>query len=390
MASQTSPEPLPPLPLPEGITSRYLNTAPLGLNYHILEAGSSSAPLILLLHGFPEIAFSYRKILPLLAAAGFHAIAFDQRGYGRTTGWDTRSYDEVDLSSFAISNAVRDVVIVVQALGYTTVRCVVGHDFGAVPAAAAAMIRPDIFESVVLMSHPFKGPPKLEFPNLDASSPRESDAKSDIHADLAAMGLKHYKWYYSSPPAGEEMHQPTASLHEFLRGYFHLKSADWDKNKPYALEAWSASELAKMPYYYIMPLNASMRDAVAKDMQAEDPNTVAERSARWLPDADLAVYVSEYTRTGYQGGLNWYRAQTNPKFLQGLHLYSGKKLEPPCKYICGAKDWGTYQEPGVVERMSKVCVRFRGVKTIENAGHWVTQEAPQQVVDGILELVSEL
>ena len=126
---------LPPLEdavLPAGIRSRFLDGIN-GLRMHVLEAGFETAgrPCVLLLHGFPELAYSWRKVMPALAAAGFHVVAPDQRGYGRTTGWDG-DYDG-DLASFRLLNLVRDKLTLVGALGYRSV-AVVGHDFGAAVA----------------------------------------------------------------------------------------------------------------------------------------------------------------------------------------------------------------------------------------------------------------
>jgi pimeloyl-ACP methyl ester carboxylesterase len=120
---------LPAIPLPAGIHSRYLDDIN-GLRVHILEAGfeTPGRPCLLLLHGFPELAFCWRKVMPGLAAAGYHVVAPDQRGYGRTTGWDA-DYDG-DLASFRMLNLVRDALGVVSALGYSSIDAVVGHDFG--------------------------------------------------------------------------------------------------------------------------------------------------------------------------------------------------------------------------------------------------------------------
>ncbi|MEE8501703.1 MAG: alpha/beta fold hydrolase, partial [Kiloniellales bacterium] len=144
--------------LPAGMRSRFVPGVN-GLRMHILEAGFEplGRPCVLLLHGFPELAYSWRKIMVPLAAAGFHVVAPDQRGYGRTTGWDP-DYDG-DLASFHILNLVRDVLALVSALGYRSVAGVVGHDFGSPVAAYCALIRPDVFGSVALMSAPFDGPP---------------------------------------------------------------------------------------------------------------------------------------------------------------------------------------------------------------------------------------
>jgi len=119
---------LPTIPLPSTIRSRFVEGIN-GLRMHVLEAGyeTKGRPCVLLLHGFPELALSWRKVMPALAEAGYHVIAPDQRGYGRTTGWDA-NYDG-DLASFRLLNLVRDALGLVSAFGYGSVDAVVGHDF---------------------------------------------------------------------------------------------------------------------------------------------------------------------------------------------------------------------------------------------------------------------
>src|SRR5579863_10207780 len=122
-------KPLDPDTLPPGMRSRFVSEVN-GLRMHVLEAGFEGAgrPLVLLLHGFPEIAYSWRKVMLPLADAGFHVVAPDQRGYGRTTG-GSAAFD-VDLNEFTFANLVRDVLGLVSALGYRRVASVIGHDFG--------------------------------------------------------------------------------------------------------------------------------------------------------------------------------------------------------------------------------------------------------------------
>ena len=243
MTTSTS---LAPIPLPPGIRSRFVENIN-GLSMHVLEAGfeTKGRPCLLLLHGFPELAFSWRKVMPRLAEAGYHVIAPDQRGYGRTTGWDP-NYDG-DLASFRLLNLVRDALGLVAAFGYRHVDAVVGHDFGSSVAAWCALVRPDVFRSVVLMSAPFAGPPSLPFDTVDA--PPQPKHEDPVHRELAALPRprKHYQWYYSTREANADMHRAPQGVHDFLRAYYHHKSADWKDNKPTPLQGWTANELAKLP-----------------------------------------------------------------------------------------------------------------------------------------------
>jgi pimeloyl-ACP methyl ester carboxylesterase len=362
-------EPLPSSVLPDGVRARILPGIN-GLDVHVLEAGyeTPGRPAVLLLHGFPEIAYSWRKVLPALAAAGYHAFAPDQRGYGRTTGWDA-SYD-ADLSSFRILNAVRDAMGVVTALGHRSVEAVVGHDFGVTPAAYGALLRPDVFKRMVLMSGPFAGPPPL--------APAKRPAGPDIHAALAALPRprKHYQWYYSTRPANDDMWKAPQGVHAFLRAYYHHKSADWKNNKPFELKGWTAEELAKMPTYYIMDLADGMAATVAKEM----PSAGEIAANRWLTEDELRVYSGEYERNGFQGGLQWYRVRTGGRFNGELEIFAGRTIDVPAAFISGRSDWGIYQSPGALERMQKTaCTNMKAIHLIEGAGHWVQQEQPEEV-----------
>jgi len=186
------------------------------------------------------------------------------------------------------------------------------------------------------------------------------------------------------------MTNPKPDIHAFLRGYFHLKSADWAGNTPHPLKSWTATELAQMPPYYIMPLESSMRTAVADAMDSEDAETVARLSARWLPDEELAVYADEWARNSFQGGLNWYRVGFEEAIGGEVALFAGKKIEVPALYVAGRQDWGTYQVPGAVEGLESVCADFRGVRFVEGAGHWVQQERHEELVGLMVEFLGSL
>ena len=308
---------------------------------HVLEAGfeTPGRPCLLLLHGFPELAFSWRKVMPALAAAGYHVIAPDQRGYGRTAGWDP-DYDG-DLASFRLTNLVRDALGLVSAFGYRGVDAVIGHDFGSSVAAWCALIRPDVFRSVVMMSAPFAGPPSLPFNT--ANDPAKPAAEDPVHRELAALPRprKHYQWYYSTREANADMHHAPQGVHDFLRAYYHHKSADWKDNKPYPLQSWSAGELAKLPTYYVMDLAKGMAATVAEEMPS-----VAEIAANsWLPDSELGFYSAEYARTGFQGGLQWYRCGTSGAFTPELQTWSGRTIDVPSCFHLGQAGLGHLSTP---------------------------------------------
>ena len=143
-------------------------------------------------------------------------------------------------------------------------------------------------------------------------------------------------------------------------------------NKPFALEAWNASELAKLPTYYIMDLDQGMAETVAPYLPARAP--------AWLTDEELSVYAQAFERHGFQGGLQWYRCATHPVYAAELSAaVAGRKIGVASMFIAGASDWGVYQKPGEFERMqSEVCTDFRGAHLIEGAGHWVQQEQPEK------------
>ena len=121
--------------------------------------------------------------------------------------------------------------------------------------------------------------------------------------------------------------------------------------------------------------------AVAAEMPSASEITACE----WLTDDELSVYSSEYSRTGFQGGLNWYRCQTDPRYGDDLKVFSDKTIEVPSCFISGSSDWGAFQRPGAIDRMKTVaCTDFRDVHMLDGAGHWVQQEQPDQVGEILL------
>ncbi|KAG1869888.1 alpha beta-hydrolase [Suillus subluteus] len=392
--------------LPPQITSRYITLSDRdGLNVHILEAfpdtsNQSSTPchLILLLHGFPELAYSWRKVLVPVANAhqGYHVVAPDLRGYGRTTLTRSGSASQVQyedaLSSYHMLNIVDDVCSLVRALGYSSVAMLVGHDFGSRLAGHCVVAHPELFASVVFMSAPFGGvggPPLYQ-------ATKESSMGSDIATALAALQppRKHYRTYFSTLSANADMiGQGGKALYDFLGGYIYMKSGNWDGNDPHPLpSAFSSSpsiselamDLATLPEYYVMPLHESMPDVIARHVRMDARIT-------WPRGDEVAggVYAAEFGRTGFQGALNHYRSGLEPpppERIAQLRALAGRRVEVPAAFISGAKDWGVYQTPGAVRKMRE----DEDFVLIEGAGHWVQQEAPEMVVRELVRFLGKV
>lgn len=356
--------------IPPGIRSRMV-TGVNGITMHALEAGFDGAnrPAVLLVHGFPELAYSWRHVMLPLAAAGYHVIAPDLRGYGRSGGTDV-TYDD-DLSPFSTLNRVRDMMWLINALGHRSVAMVVGHDFGSPVAGWCALTRPDVFRSVVMMSAPFGGPAQLPFNTANVPAKPITPAPG-LDEELAKLPepRKHYQTYYTLREANTNMSKPPQGVHDFLRAYYHAKSADWPQNKPFALTSNSAGEMAKLPRYYVMDLGKGMAEQVAADM----PTREQIAQCKWLTDEELRVYSTEYARTGFQGGLQSYRVGRVPRLAAETQLFAGKTIDVPSLFLSGKSDWGVYQRAGSLDAMRRACTRFDGVELLDGAGHWVQQE----------------
>jgi len=354
-----------------------------GLDIHFLESGVEYAKngLIVLLHGFPELSYSWRKLICRLSNVGFHVIAPDQRGFGRTLGADL-SYTS-NLSTYNHKNLSDDIYLLVKKLGYEKVKCIIGHDSGSGVAGFSALIRPDFYESLIMMSAPYSGVSDFTKIQEDKYLP----ITDEIDVDLASLAVprKHYQSYYRTKNANDQIMNCEKGLNAFFRGYYHYKSADCENNKPFELDNWSASELSKMPTYYIMNKNETMSDTVINNM----PSKVEIDNCRWLTNKEIEIYSKEYTRTTFQGGLNWYRASVDLDNLKELSVFSEKKIIVPSIFISGRNDWGIYQKPGSINLMKKSNLDFRGVHLISNAGHWVQQEKPDEVSEKILSFISQ-
>jgi len=312
--------------MPAGIRSRHIPNVN-GMTVHILEAGyeTPGRTAVLLLHGFPELAYSWRKVMPSLAAAGYRVIAPDQRGYGRTIGWDD-SYD-ADPDPFRFLNMTRDAIGLIYALGHRSVAMVVGHDAGAPVASWSALIRPDIFRSITIMSSPFEGAPSLPFDTANgAPLPRPAVTDDELDAELAKLNppRKYYQNYQRTRGANDDMLHAPQGLHAFFRAYYFYKSADYKGNNPHPIKARTAEEMAQIPTYYVMEKDKSMAATVAPFMPPAD--YIA--NCKWLTEAEVEVYAAEYGRTGFTGALQGYRVRrgSDPKSIAEMQTFQAAPL----------------------------------------------------------------
>jgi pimeloyl-ACP methyl ester carboxylesterase len=302
------------------------------------------------------------------------------RGYGLSASAPV-AFDDA-LMPYSMLTRVSDILGLVRALGYEKVAAVVGHDWGGPTAQWCARLRPDVFQSVVSMSTPFLGAPTLP---LGAAKP---DASDDMEKALAALPRprKHYMEYSATRAANDDMWHAPQGVHDLLRAMYHFKSGDWPGNRPFPLKSWAATELAKMPTYYIMDLDKG----IAATMAAAMPSPSQIAACRWMTEADLQVYTEQFTRTGFQGGLNYYRVSTDPHFDAELNAFAGRTIDVPACYIGGDREWAVYQSPGAFERMQRVCTQLRAVHLVTGAGHSLAEERPDAVNTLLLGFVRDV
>jgi len=377
--------------LPSGIRSRRIDTHNQ-VTLHILEAGFEhpGRPCIVLLHGFPELAYTWRNQLLPLARAGYHVVAPDARGYGLSASQPVAYSDS--LVPYSMFNRVGDVLGLVRALGYEKVAMVVGHDWGGPTAQWCARLRPDIFRSIVSISTPFLREPTLPLNSAahvhTATHPAVTANEIDIDTELANLPRprKHYATYCASREANEDMWRAPQGIHALLREQFYFKSADWEGNKPFPLKSWTASELAKMPTYYIMDLDKG----IAQTMAEHHPSADYITACHWLTEADVDVYATEFSRTGFQGGLNYYRVDADDALWNEQNIFAGKTIDVPACYIGGASEWGVYQTPGAFQAMNKACTQLRGTHLVPHAGHSIVEEQPDATNQLLIDLLNTI
>jgi pimeloyl-ACP methyl ester carboxylesterase len=306
-----------------------------GIDIHYVSQGEG--PLVVFCHGWPESWYSWRHQLPAVAEAGYRAVAMSMRGYGGTGA-------PQDIGAYTISHLVGDVVAVVNSTGEDTA-VVVGHDWGAPVAWYSALMRPDMFRGVAALSVPWI-PPIGALP--------EGITMNGLMAQAAGDDRDYYRLYFQEPGKAEA--DLEADVERTIRGVLYTISGDAISDG--ALEqGWDG----------FFPAGESVTD------QLVVPATLPG----WLTEEDVAFYVSEISRTGFRGGLNWYR---NINALPAcLAPWVGSTIRQPSFYMGGSTDLIAGNTPAAIELTRSSLADLRHLEILEGAGHWLQQERPDEV-----------
>ncbi|MGW0812327.1 alpha/beta fold hydrolase [Streptomyces viridiviolaceus] len=295
---------------------------------HLVEQGTG--PLVLLVHGFPESWYSWRRQLPALAAAGFRAVAIDVRGYGRSSRPDA-------VDAYRMQDLVADNVAVVEALGERSA-VIVGHDWGATVAATSALLRPDVFRAVGLLSVPYTPP----------GGPRPSEVFAGMGG--ASAEQEFYISYFQEPGRAEAEIEP--DVRGWLAGFYAALSAD-TMPPPGA------------PDPHFVSRGGTLRDRFP-----------AGRLPSWLTERDLDVYAGEFERTGLTGALNRYRNMDRDwADLAGHH---GAPLTQPSLFLGGALDASTTWLADAIAAYPTTLPGLTASHLLDGCGHWLQQERPEE------------
>lgn len=319
------------------VTHRIVETN--GIRLHLAEHGTG--PLVLLCHGFPESWYSWRHQLSALGAAGFRAVAPDMRGYGQSDRPD-------EIERYTLFHLVGDMVGVLDALNADQA-VIVGHDWGAPVAWSAALMRPDRFRGVIGLSVPYLPRGRARPTTV---MPHNADAM-------------FYQLYFQAPGEAEAEFDRDAGL--ALRKILSAASGDAPPRADgdaVGMVPRRGGFLARMPNPATLPA--------------------------WLSEADLAVYTGEFARTGFRGGLNWYR--NIDRNWELLAPFAGARVTVPALYVAGDRDL-VVSFPGMNELISTLRTfvpNLRGTLMLKGCGHWTQQERAAQVNAAILEFLNHM
>jgi pimeloyl-ACP methyl ester carboxylesterase len=298
-----------------------------GTRIHLVEHGTG--PLVLLVHGFPESWYSWRHQLPALGAAGFRAAAIDVRGYGRSAA-------PLDIEAYGMLRHLNDNLGVVEALGEQTA-VIVGHDWGSPIAAHSALLRPDVFTAVALLSVPYSPP----------GSRRPTEA-------FAAMGgdEEFYINYFQEPGRAEA--EAELDVRSWLLGFYIAASGD-------ALPTPDGKTIATVP----------------RGGRLRDRFVIPDQLPAWLTEDDVDFYASEFEGKGFRGALNRYR-NVDRDWLD-LQPWSRQPITVPSCFIGGERDGPTIWGERAIARFPQTLPGLRGCHILAGCGHWVQQERAQEV-----------
>jgi pimeloyl-ACP methyl ester carboxylesterase len=317
------------------------------IRIHIAEQGSG--PLVVLCHGFPECWYSWRHQIPALAAAGFHAVAPDMRGYGK-------SHRPEAIDQYTIFHLVGDLVGVLDALDAGSA-VIVGHDVGASLAWQAAQMRPDRVRAVVGLSVPFRPRAKVRPTRV---MPRTADAQ-------------FYQLYFQEPglAEGEFESDPRAAVRNILFG------ASGDGVAAARSDAAAGGGDASLG---MVPRGGRFLQGPAA------PATLPP----WLGEADVDFYAGELRRTGFRGPLNYYRNLDRNWEIQAA--LAGAPVAMPALYVAGDRDF-ILSFPGMdqlLAHLHHLLPALRGIRMIAGCGHWTQQERPAEVNAALLDFLGSL
>jgi pimeloyl-ACP methyl ester carboxylesterase len=329
-----------------------------GARLHYVEAGQG--PLVLLLHGFPELWYSWRHQLSFLARHGYRAVAIDQRGYGRSSKfWQPNAY--------RIGNLVGDVVGMVRALGAERA-VVVGHDWGAPVAWTAAWLHPEVFDGVLGMSVPFSDRGLIALPG----NPFGERRHDDYLRQLAGPGQDFYQVYFGG--LGGIIDEFEADVRGWLRDIIYSVSGEGMIEAGFDINAADPVTLIRASALCI-PRGARMRERMLS------PATLPP----WISEADLDVFAREYERTGLAGPLNYYR-NLDADWID-LEAVSGRALQVPALFLGGEFDVATWWGAEALARAHERIRDYRGSVILPRCGHWMQQERPEDTNRVILDFL---
>jgi pimeloyl-ACP methyl ester carboxylesterase len=339
-----------------------------GQRIHLRIAGDSG-PLVLLCHGFPESAYSWRHQMEALAQAGYRAVAMDMRGYGRSS-------KPPHPAAYTIPTVARDCIEVVEALGGDRV-VIVGHDIGAPVAWTAAWMRPDLFRGVVGLSVPFGGRGTAGLPG----DPFGLRRPSEVHAELAGPGLTFYQDYFAQPG-----HVAELEIEEDLRTWLTAGLYSLSADSPVPPEL-AGVDLLNLPYEWLVEfVRASM--CVPDGEKFASRLQVPDALPSWLSQDDLEYIVAELEHGGLRAPLAYYN--NIDLGWEQLAELDGQPLTVPAMFIGGDRDVATIWSQEAAARASEVVNDLRGSVIIPNCGHWIQQEHPEIVNRELLGFLGSL